>query len=80
MRSFLLVVSLFNLRYALSVSHLSIYDFGQMVRSWWGNVKATQEGDHVNMRTQISHETNMKFRSLGQKSAKIIDYIKKLFE
>ncbi len=61
MRPFLLVISLLNLRYALLVSHQRICNFGQRVRFWWWNVKATQEGDHVNVITQITHETNMKF-------------------
>ncbi len=30
--------------------------------SWWRNVKATQECDHVNVITQITYETNMKFQ------------------
>ncbi len=39
----------------------TIRDFGQRVRSWWWTVKATQEGKHVNVITQFTCKTNMKF-------------------
>ncbi len=32
----------------------SICNFGQRVGSDWGSIKATQEGDHVNVITQIT--------------------------
>ncbi len=62
MRPFRLVISLLNLRYTLLVTNQRICNFGQRVRSWWWNIKATQEGDHVNVIIQITHETNMKFQ------------------
>ncbi len=58
----------------------SIRDLGQRVRSWWWSIKATQEGDHVNAITQFTYELIWNFRSLGLNTAKITDYIKKLFK
>ncbi len=41
----------FNPDYGMSslFSIKFIPDFGQKVRSWWSRVKASQEGDHVNV-------------------------------
>ncbi len=62
-RPFLLVISLLNLRYALLVSHLVFEILGKWCDpEGGGDVKTTQEGDHVNVITQIIHETNMKFQ------------------
>ncbi len=41
---------------------------------------AAQEGDHVNVITQFTYKTNMKFHILGLNTAKITDYIKKLLK
>ncbi len=42
--------------------------------------RCIRESDRVNVITQFTYKTNMKFHSLGLNTAKITDYIKKLFK